>query len=113
MNKIIMMALLFSFLSTQNIQAAPRVKKYGVYTGKVINNSDPQNKHRVKVKFPWVRDNDKGVWSKVSRGSNNERGAFFLPEVGDEVIVSFIAGNPLNPVVLGILWNGEDRPATR
>jgi len=39
-----------------------------------------------------------------------ERGAFFIPDVGDEVLVSFVNGDPRFPVVIGSLWNGSDAP---
>lgn len=110
MYKFLLPLLIFSLTCFEPILAQSRAKKFGVYSGKVIANRDPQGKYRVKVKFPWIRDNKKAIWAKVSRGSNSERGIFFLPEVGDEVIVSFMAGDIRYPVVLGSLWNGVDRP---
>jgi uncharacterized protein involved in type VI secretion and phage assembly len=38
------------------------------------------------------------------------RGSWFLPDVGDEVLVAFEQGNPARPYILGGLWNGEDSP---
>lgn len=43
--------------------------------------------------------------------AGGERGAFFIPDVGDEVVVSFINGDPRQAVVLGALWNGQNKPA--
>jgi uncharacterized protein involved in type VI secretion and phage assembly len=38
------------------------------------------------------------------------RGAFFMPEVGDEVVVGFELGNIDRPVILGALWSDQDKP---
>jgi len=42
--------------------------------------------------------------------AGRERGAYFLPEVGDEVVVAFDHGDMSHPYVLGALWNGRDKP---
>ncbi len=42
--------------------------------------------------------------------AGGRRGAFFLPEVGDEVVVGFELGDITQPVILGSLWNDVDRP---
>jgi uncharacterized protein involved in type VI secretion and phage assembly len=41
------------------------------------------------------------------------RGAFLVPEVGDEVVVSFLDGDPRQAVVLGGVWNGRNQPRER
>lgn len=49
------------------------------------------------------------LWARVATpfaGAN--KGAFFMPDVGDEVVVSFINGDSRYPVILGSLWNGRD-----
>jgi uncharacterized protein involved in type VI secretion and phage assembly len=42
--------------------------------------------------------------------AGSERGAYFMPEVGDEVVVGFELGNLDRPVILGALWSDTDRP---
>jgi uncharacterized protein involved in type VI secretion and phage assembly len=42
--------------------------------------------------------------------AGNRRGAFFMPEVGDEVVVGFEMGDVNRPVILGALWNDRDQP---
>jgi uncharacterized protein involved in type VI secretion and phage assembly len=42
--------------------------------------------------------------------AGNNRGAWFIPDVGDEVLLGFEAGDPRRPYVLGSLWNGQDAP---
>ena len=42
--------------------------------------------------------------------AGKNRGSFFLPEVGDEVLVAFDRDDFHHPYVLGALWNGKDTP---
>lgn len=42
--------------------------------------------------------------------AGNRRGTFFMPEVGDEVVVAFEGGDTNAPIILGALWNGESPP---
>ncbi|MBZ5561544.1 MAG: phage baseplate assembly protein V [Acidobacteriia bacterium] len=83
----------------------------GVAVAVVINNQDPQGLGRVQVKLPSYSDLDIGHWARVAvLMAGNQRGSFFLPEVGDEVLVAFEAGDLERPFVLGGLWNGQDNP---
>lgn len=85
-------------------------KHAGVVIGLVTNNQDPENLGRVKVKFPWLAD-DESHWARVaSPMAGNERGMLFVPEVGDEVLVAFDHGDIHHPYVIGSVWNGNDRP---
>jgi uncharacterized protein involved in type VI secretion and phage assembly len=60
-------------------------KFYGVTIAIVTNNQDPKKMGRVKVKFPWLSENDESDWSRVvSPMAGKERGLFLLPEVDDE-----------------------------
>lgn len=84
---------------------------FGVVIGIVTNNQDPDGMGRVKLKFPWRESSDESYWARVaSLMAGNDRGAFFLPEVGDEVLVAFEHGDFAHPYVLGALWNGQDAP---
>lgn len=83
----------------------------GVVIGVVTNNNDPDGLSRVRVKFPWLSDLDESYWARVSTPmAGNDRGAFFLPEVDDEVLVAFAHGDVRFPYVIGSLWNGKDKP---
>lgn len=82
---------------------------YGVVVGMVTNNRDPEHMHRVKVSFPWLADGAESNWAEVAAAmAGNDRGAYFLPEVGDEVLVAFQHGSVDHPFVIGALWNGKD-----
>jgi len=79
--------------------------------GIVTNNKDPEERGRVKVKFPWLADDVESDWARiVSPDAGAERGFFWLPEVNDEVLVAFEHGDINHPYVLGGVWNGEDKP---
>jgi phage baseplate assembly protein V len=82
---------------------------YGVVVGVVTNNQDPENMHRVKVRFPWLNKDVESHWARVATPmAGNDRGAYFLPEVDDEVLLAFEHGQVDHPFVLGSLWNGKD-----
>ncbi len=86
-------------------------KIYGVVIGIVTNNQDPERFGRVKVKFPWLSDEDESAWARMATPmAGKERGIYFLPEVDDEVLVAFEHGDLRSPYVLGSLWNGKDSP---
>lgn len=86
-------------------------KIYGVVIGIVTNNKDPEGHGRVKVKFPWLSNEDESNWARVvSPMAGDQIGLFFLPEVDDEVLVVFQHGDINMPYVLGSLWNGKDAP---
>jgi uncharacterized protein involved in type VI secretion and phage assembly len=83
----------------------------GVAAGIVIDNEDIKKLGRVKLKFPWLSDDNESNWARVATlMSGAERGSFFLPEVGDEVLVAFDHGNIDCPYVIGMLWNSAAVP---
>jgi uncharacterized protein involved in type VI secretion and phage assembly len=84
-----------------------------VAPGVVTNNQDPDNLGRVKVSFPWLAEGEESAWARVvTPVAGAQRGLFWLPEVGDEVLLAFEHGDPGRPYVLGGLWNGTDTPPT-
>jgi uncharacterized protein involved in type VI secretion and phage assembly len=91
--------------------ATPVQRFYGVAVGIVTNNKDPEDMHRVKVRFPWLDDGSESHWARVSAPmAGGGRGLYFLPEVDDEVLVAFEHGSVEFPYVVGALWNGKDKP---
>lgn len=69
---------------------------------------------RVKVRFFWDREGDSSNWIRVGAlHAGLERGTFLLPEVGDEVIVAFLHGDPDQPIIVGSVWNAEKPPPPR
>jgi Rhs element Vgr protein len=73
--------------------------------------SDPDGDDRILVKIPVIDNNAEGTWVRVaSLDAGNTRGAFFRPEIGDEVIVGFINDDPRHGIMLGML-NSSAKPA--
>lgn len=82
----------------------------GVVVGVVTNNQDPEGMHRVKVHFPWLSSDEESHWARVATSmAGGGRGAYFLPEVDDEVLLAFEHGSPEHAYVIGSLWNGKDK----
>ena len=68
---------------------------------------------RVIVDLPWLNPSQKSNWAPIATlMSGKGRGAYFMPEVGDEVLVAFEHGDLEHPYVVGFLWNGVDVPPT-
>ncbi|HWB25754.1 MAG TPA: type VI secretion system tip protein VgrG [Chitinophagaceae bacterium] len=73
--------------------------------------SDPNSQDRIRVRLPIIDSNEDGIWSRVAcLDAGNNRGTFFRPEIGDEVVVGFLNNDPRNPVVLGMV-NSSAKPA--
>lgn len=86
---------------------------YGVVEALVVDNDDPGQEGRVKVQFPWLDDTMVSDWCRVSQlYAGAGYGALWTPEIRDEVLVSFIHGDLRQPIILGGLYNGPDKPAT-
>ncbi len=65
---------------------------------------DPDGEDRILVQIPIVNNEEEGLWCRVaSPDAGDNRGIFFRPEIGDEVIVGFINQDPNDAIVLGML----------
>lgn len=80
----------------------------GVHIGLVVSVQDPQGLGRVQIKLPAIDPaGDTPIWARVAVPfAGDNFGAFFIPDVGTEVLVAFTAGDAGWPVVIGNLWNG-------
>jgi uncharacterized protein involved in type VI secretion and phage assembly len=95
-----------SFVSTAAKIGTPDDHRlFGVILGEVINNLDKQNKGRVQVRLnglpgiePWAQV------ATLATGAN--QGVYFMPQVGDVVLVVFHHGDLSEPFVIGSLWTG-------
>lgn len=85
----------------------------GVYVAIVTQNQDSEkNLARVKVSYPWLPSEDEqSFWAPVCVPMvGSEFGTYCLPEVGDTVLVAFVAGDIRYPIVIGGLWSEKDPP---
>lgn len=93
--------------------AAPTVSSFRQDTlviGIVTNMGDGESpKGCIKVKYPTLGDTIESAWARVvSPGAGATRGFTFLPEINDEVIIGFEAGDLSRPLVLGGLYSGTN-----
>ena len=83
----------------------------GVRVAIVRDNEDPEDIGRVKLGYPWRDENDESYWARIATDMTGDGyGTYFLPEVGDEVLVAFENGDIHHPVVVGSLWTGQAKP---
>ena len=98
----------------QRITRKPKIT--GSQSAKVVGKSGEEiftDKYgRVKVHFPWDRkgteDDKASCFIRVAQGwAGKGWGAFFLPRIGQEVLVSFLDGDPDRPIITGSVYNAE------
>ena len=84
----------------------------GLYNATVKQiDQDPDNAYRILVDLPLFNDQSNGVWARLTNFySSSGFGAFFLPEIGDEVIVGFLNQDPRFPVILGSMYSENRKP---
>jgi uncharacterized protein involved in type VI secretion and phage assembly len=83
----------------------------GLAVGVVTDNQDPEGLARVRVRLPWHSDSDTSYWARIATPMGGpEQGAYFLPEIDDEVLVGAEFGDPTHLYVLGALWSGRLKP---
>ena len=71
---------------------------------------DPDGLGRVRVRFPYL-DDQQSAWAKIcSPDGGQEPWTLFRPKVDDELLVAFEMGDPRRPYVLGALWSKTDTP---
>ncbi|OWP50116.1 type VI secretion system tip protein TssI/VgrG [Pseudomonas nitroreducens] len=68
---------------------------------------------RIKIQFPWdlegKNDEASSCWVRVVLPwSGKGFGMQFIPRIGQEVIVTFIDGDPDRPLVTGCVYNGDN-----
>ncbi len=84
----------------------------GLHLGVVTQlEGDPDGEHRILVRIPVIHPSEEGAWCRISTlDAGDERGSFFRPEIGDEVVVGFINNDPRHGMVLG-MCNSSEKPA--
>lgn len=92
----------------------------GIHTAIVLGAEGSGDIHtddlaRVKLRFFWDHRGEavggQAIWARIVQPwAGNGLGGQFLPRVGTEVAVAFVDGDPDRPIVLGGLYNGQDKP---
>ena len=69
--------------------------------------ADPAGEHRIQVDIPTVGD----TWADLANPySTNRKGVFFVPEIGDEIVLGFLNGHSSHPIILGSLYSSRNVP---
>lgn len=81
----------------------------------VVDNGDPRNQGRVKVRYFWQAEDESTNWIRVqtpdagsSDAIDKNRGFVFIPEIGDQVMTGFQYGDPSRPYVMGSLFHRDN-----
>jgi Rhs element Vgr protein len=84
----------------------------GLQVGVVLKlDGDPDGEHRIQVSVPVLQAESAGVWARlVQFHASNGIGTFFVPEIGDEVVLGYFGNDPSHPVVLGSLYSSKRPP---
>ena len=86
-------------------------KYYGVTIGRVINPLDPLSIGRLQVQLPFIDSIDLAPWARICAPmAGIFSGSYYIPNVGDQVLVAFEHGDVNAPYILGSLWNIVQRP---
>jgi type VI secretion system secreted protein VgrG len=97
----------------------PKPIVHGPQTARVIDESDsgsteeiwPDKYGRVRVRFPWDREAKYACWIRVAHAwAGNMWGHQWIPRVGDEVVVTFLEGDPDCPLIVGSVYNADNMP---
>src|SRR5258706_11511248 len=94
-------------------QALRAAKLRGVHLAIVVDNKDGDGNpgYRVKIKYPWLNDNEKSYWARIAVPmGGGDRGTYVLPEIDDQLLVVFEHGDINRPIVIGALWSKKQEP---
>ncbi len=81
----------------------------GLQTGVITDITDASGDFRIKLRLPIVDNQQEGVYARLATlDAGNKRGTFFMPEIGDEVVVGFMNNDPSQPVILGMLHSSQN-----
>jgi type VI secretion system secreted protein VgrG len=97
--------------------AKPRV--HGVEVGRVVGYKDKaiwtDDLGRIRVAMPWHRGDPRNetstCWVRVaSNAAGNQQGSIHLPRIDDEILISYLGGDPDLPVCTGVVYNATHLP---
>lgn len=85
--------------------------QFGLHYGIVVQNKDPENLGRIKIRLPWLDggDQDQTHWAQLLTPMEGDKfGWYTLPDIEDVVVVMFIGGDFSQPVIVGGVWSTKD-----
>jgi type VI secretion system secreted protein VgrG len=100
-------------------RSTPKPVIHGSQTAVVVGPSGeeiwPDKYGRVKVQFPWdregKRDDKTSCWVRVAQSvAGKGWGTMFIPRIGQEVVVSYLEGDPDRPLITGAVYNADQMP---
>lgn len=72
---------------------------------------DPKGELRVRVGLPHTGEAAGELWARLlTPDAGAKRGFVFRPEVGDEVVLGFLNDDPRQPLILGAMFSGKNKP---
>lgn len=84
---------------------------YGIKAATVTSTDDPLKLGRVKLNLSDIAEKNETDWVQVATlSAGSQMGTWFVPEVGEQVILAFLGGNADRPIVLGSTWTQQQRP---
>lgn len=86
----------------------------GAHLAKVKKiDEDPDGEYRVLIELGSFQNssNSNEIWARIAFNyASDQAGFFFFPEVGDEVLVTFLNGDPRFPIITGSLYSSKLKP---
>lgn len=81
----------------------------GLYIGKVKQLAgDPEGGYRIKLDIPVITGSSDGVWARLALfHASDSHGAYYVPEIDDEVVVGFLNTDSRYPVILGSVYSSK------
>ena len=99
------------------LRRTPKPRIDGLQTAMVVEAEDKMDKYgRVRVKFNWAaskqaKNETVSCWVRVAQAMAGKKwGTLFIPRVDQEVVISFLDGDPDRPLIIGAVYNGDALP---
>jgi type VI secretion system secreted protein VgrG len=98
-------------------QVTPKPRIYGIQTAKVVGQKGEESEEistdehgRIWVQFFWDREPKLTCPIRIAQvWASKKWGGIFIPRIGMEVVVEFLEGDPDRPLVVGVVYNGDNK----
>jgi type VI secretion system secreted protein VgrG len=99
------------------LPVTPKPRIHGIQTAKVVGKKGEENEEistdehgRIWVQFFWDREPQLTCPIRVAQvWASKKWGGLFVPRIGMEVVVEFLEGDPDRPLVVGTVYNGDNK----